>query len=152
MRSSRDVFAGLLYIVLGLSFIVVGRNYQLGTATAMGPGFFPLIVAIAVILCGLVTAGSAYFAREPGPSVSGFSLRPMVFVLAGVLAFAALVGSMGLIVSVVALVVFCRLAGGRGGILQLCVLAAVLAAVVSAIFVYGLGVPLQLGVGHGSLF
>jgi len=41
IRSTKDFWAGLIYILFGSTAILVGRDYQMGTAFRMGLRIFP---------------------------------------------------------------------------------------------------------------
>ena len=49
VRSPKDLVAGLMFIAIGITAIVIASNYTLGTAARMGPGYFPRILSILLI-------------------------------------------------------------------------------------------------------
>jgi putative tricarboxylic transport membrane protein len=55
----RDFYAGGLMVLLGIGTVFQAQSYKLGTLTHMGPGFFPTILGIALVLIGIMIAGSA---------------------------------------------------------------------------------------------
>ena len=55
----RDFYAGALMILLGVGTVVQAQSYKMGALTHMGPGFFPTILGVALILVGIMIAGSA---------------------------------------------------------------------------------------------
>lgn len=139
----RDLWAGLLFVVLGSgAAIFAALNYRLGTPSSMGPGFFPMLVGIAVAGTGLGVMIQGLVLRELFERGGG-SLRALVAVTAGVLAFAALLRPFGLIVSVAILVVIARLAR-PGRWRETAVLAAVITVLAIAVFVFGLQMPLKV--------
>jgi hypothetical protein len=54
IRNHRDFWAGLMFIAIGLAFIVLARQYTVGTAAKMGPGYFPQALGILMAVLGLV--------------------------------------------------------------------------------------------------
>ena len=58
-QKPRDVVGGLTIIIIGISFLVCSRALDIGTAARMGPGYFPIILSILMILLGSVIAGLA---------------------------------------------------------------------------------------------
>ncbi len=56
MRSPKDLVAGLLFIAVGIAAIAIAANYTLGTAARMGPGYFPRILGILLIVLGAILA------------------------------------------------------------------------------------------------
>lgn len=53
---NQNVLTGILFIIAGAVWVYAGWDYSLGTLTRAGPGFFPLLLAAALILTGAVTA------------------------------------------------------------------------------------------------
>ena len=49
IKSQKDFFAGLLYVVIGGGFAIGATNYTVGNAARMGPGYFPLLVGILLV-------------------------------------------------------------------------------------------------------
>ena len=54
IRNQQDFAAGFMYIVVGLFFAGIARNYQMGTAAKMGPGYFPFWLGMLLALIGLI--------------------------------------------------------------------------------------------------
>jgi hypothetical protein len=45
IRHPKDFWTGVIYIAFGLAAIIIGRDYEMGTATKMGPAYFPIVSA-----------------------------------------------------------------------------------------------------------
>ena len=45
IRGQQDFWSGLLFVGFGAVALVIGRDYAMGTAMRMGPGYFPMILA-----------------------------------------------------------------------------------------------------------
>jgi hypothetical protein len=146
VKLTKDMLAGALFFVVGACFFFVGRDYPLGTARAMGPGYFPAIVSVGVMICGLVTAVRSYIHDEAIELKLDFSLRPFAFVFMAVIAFALLIDSAGLIPALAVTVILSRLAAPKAGILEVAGLVFIISAVIIGVFVLALGVPLTLGI------
>ena len=54
IRHPKDFYSGLIFIAFGIAAIWIGSNYTLGTAARMGPGYFPRILGILLIVLGSV--------------------------------------------------------------------------------------------------
>ena len=52
---NRQFASGLIFLCMGVFAAVYAFQYRLGTATHMGPGYFPLGVALVLALLGLLT-------------------------------------------------------------------------------------------------
>lgn len=57
----RDYYAGALIALIGAYTVVQGRSYNIGTLTRMGPGFFPVMIGVALVLVGMAIAVTATF-------------------------------------------------------------------------------------------
>ena len=44
IKSQKDFFSGLLYLIIGGGFAIGAFNYTIGDSARMGPGYFPLLV------------------------------------------------------------------------------------------------------------
>ena len=53
LRKSEDFLAGLLFILIGGLAIVIARNYPMGSAMRMGPGYFPTVLGGLLCLFGI---------------------------------------------------------------------------------------------------
>ena len=72
IRHPKDFVAGLLFVAVGIAAIVIAANYPLGTAARMGPGYFPRILGILLILLGSALALRAL--RLQGGQAAGMAL------------------------------------------------------------------------------
>jgi len=90
LKHKRDYYAGGLMTLLGLGTVLEASRYKIGSLTHMGPGFFPIMLGVALILIGILIAGSALAARdgEDWPTVLGKpEWRGWLCVIAGPLMF-----------------------------------------------------------------
>src|SRR5688572_16208836 len=96
-RNNIDLAAGLLFIALALWFLWTGAGFRLGTAAAMGPGYLPRIVAIALLILGLTIAARSF--RGRARRIEGFGWRPLILTLSSMVVFALLISSFGIVVA-----------------------------------------------------
>ena len=96
IRSPKDFWAGVLYIAFGLSAIVIGREYGLGTALRMGPAYFPAVLGAVLTLIGSISLVRSFL--KPGEPVGGLALKPMILITVAILLFGFLVRGAGLVV------------------------------------------------------
>ena len=52
MEKPRDVVGGLLVVAIGAGFFLFGRELEMGTSFRMGPGYFPTILSVLMMLLG----------------------------------------------------------------------------------------------------
>jgi len=135
--------AGGLFALSGLIAVWIGSDYPAGEARRMGPGWVPVALgwSLVVLGAGIAVAGLASRADERLPESD---LRPLACLLAGVAAFALLLEPAGLVAAILACVGIARLAETPYRPVETVALAAALAAVGAAIFVFGLGLPIPL--------
>jgi Tripartite tricarboxylate transporter TctB family len=62
----RDFYAGGLMILIGLGIALKGTTYRLGTPMHMGPGFFPTMLGVLLVLIGIAIAGPALVPSPEG--------------------------------------------------------------------------------------
>ena len=56
-KNHKNLYSGLAFLAISLIFLISSNNYPLGTSSDMGPGYFPtmfslglLVVSLAIIL------------------------------------------------------------------------------------------------------
>jgi hypothetical protein len=145
IRAPRDFFAGLLFIGIGLLGATLATGYAFGSALRMGPGYFPTVLSWCTIGLGAIVALRAL--ALDGPAITSVSWRPLVCVLAAICAFGLLIAPAGLVLAIVAAAIVGGFATREMGRIEVALLALGLAAFCAAVFVYGLGLPINLWPG-----
>ena len=141
-RRTTDLLTGLLFLTLGGFVLVYGARYPIGSAVRMGPGYFPRIISSGLVLLGLVLVVRSLL--RGGEIIEGIALRPLVLVLLGTFAFGLLIERAGFWLASVVLVFASRLVERELRLVETAGLALVLTALITVIFRYGLGLPMQL--------
>jgi len=101
----------LLLAVLGVALIVIGRGYQVGSLTAMGPGFLPVLLGVVLLaLSALLLLREAALPLLPLPLPLPLPLRPLVCVAAGMLAWALLAERLGFFAAALAQILLTSMA------------------------------------------
>ncbi len=137
IKSEKDFFSGLLFMGLGVSFGFGSLSYQVGVASLMGPGYFPLYLGI--LLTGLGTAimvQALVLKTGDAERIGAWAWKPLIYILCANLAFGALLTglpsiklpAMGVIVGIYILTVVASLASHRFKITEVLILATLLAA------------------------
>ena len=104
IRNQRDFGAGILYICTGLFFAVVARQYQMGTAAKMGPGYFPFWLGVLMALLGLLVLVKSLSAKATIESIPKFNWRIIGLITGSVILYGILLPIMGFAVAVLVLV------------------------------------------------
>ena len=144
IRNQRDFGAGIMYMVIGLFFTIVARQYPMGTAAKMGPGYFPFYLGILMTLLGLLVLVKSMGAKATIESIPKFNWKIMAQITGAVVLYALLLPKMGFLVALVALVLVSASASKEftwtGALLN----AAFLVAFTYAVFVVGLKLQFPL--------
>ena len=136
IKSQKDFFAGLLFLVVGIAFALGARTYNVGTGARMGPGYFPLMLGVVMALLGAVEIVKALIiGTEGGDKIGKWAWRPIAFVLGANLAFGVLLGglpsikvpAMGMILAIYALTIIASMAGEKFKLKDVLILATILA-------------------------
>jgi hypothetical protein len=136
-----DVLAGLVFATIGLAGLWVGRSLNVGSASEMGEGYFPLLMCWFLVGLGTIIAIGGWF--RAGEPVAAIAWKPVCTITLAVVGFALVLESLGVIAAVIAAVVLANFAGEPMRARGVTVLALALAIAVLAIFVWGLGLPLR---------
>ena len=135
--------SGLMFLGLGLVTIAIARNYPLGTAADMGPGYFPIALAMVLVVLGatsMIIAVQASVEKQLPP----LPWMPALSIAAGVLGFGLLVGRFGLVIASLFLLVSIGYQRIRTRPVEFLVITIVLILFSSLVFVKFLGIPLEL--------
>jgi uncharacterized membrane protein YqjE len=142
IRHPKDFFAGLMFIAFGLGAILIGSSYPLGVAARMGPGYFPRILGILLIVLGAALAVRGL--RLDGTKITLESPRPLVIVIGSVALFAMTVSTLGLVLSSILLIVVSSAASTEFRWKEALVSGVILAALSVAGFIWGLGLQFSI--------
>ena len=143
LRNRQDFWAGMMFIGIGGMAMFVARGYPFGTTLRMGPGYFPSVLGGILILFGIYV--SARGLRRGAEKIKGrWSVRAMIMLPLSVVLFAVLIGRLGLIPALVALIFGSAAAGGEFKFSEVLLLTASLTLLSWVVFIWGLGLPYPL--------
>ena len=143
LLGSSQVVAGTIFAIIGAIAIVLSLRYPLGTATAMGPGYFPLLLGGLLVFLGGGAVVQALATRNFLP-LGPFDAVPLFFMLAAVVAFGLLVEDWGLVAALAALVALTCYARLKSKPVEVLMIFVSLSVLVVVIFVYGLGLQFRV--------
>jgi hypothetical protein len=142
IKAPKDFWAGLMFIAFGLGFMIVARNYAMGTAVRMGPAYFPTVLGGLLALIGLAIFVESFIAK--GEKVPKIVFRPMTLILLAIILFAILLKPLGLIVATAILIVLGALGGHEFRLKEVVILYVILVVFSVLVFVRGLGLPIPV--------
>lgn len=138
----KDLICGLVFVVIGLLFAVGTRDLDLGTATRMGPGYFPLVLAGLLVVTGLIIAARSF--GQPDVEFGGIPWRAMLLIIPATIFFGYAVRGVGLLPAIFIVALAASFASRKMTVPLAFALSAVLAVFCSLVFVTGLGLPIPL--------
>ena len=136
IKSQKDFFCGLMFVLVGVAFAWGATNYKVGDGARMGPGYFPLLLGVLLAtLGGVITFKAMVVETEDGDKIGSWAWKPLFFIIAGNLMFGLMLGglpsikfpSFGLIVAIYALTFISANAGEEFKFKEVAILATVLA-------------------------
>jgi len=142
IRSQKDFWCGVIFLVIGVAFMVLAEDYRFGTAARMGPGFFPTLLGGLLAALGLGLALPALV--RDGDAFPRLHMRPMLMLLVSIMVFGLLLEPLGFVLASIALILIGGIADPDLRPLESIGLALFLTAFSVAVFVLVLGMPLSL--------
>ena len=142
IRSPKDFWAGVIYTAIGLAAIVIGRHYGMGSATKMGPAYFPTVLGALLALIGVVSVVRSFL--RPGEPIVAFTYRGAALILLATVLFGVIVRGAGIIIAIIVLVMISAYGSIRFRWAPTLALAIGLMAFCVLVFIKGLGIPLPL--------
>jgi hypothetical protein len=143
IRSPKDFGAGLLYAGFGLTAILMAWDFGIGSASRMGPGYFPTALGALLLLIGIASLVRSFF--RDGKPIGAVAWKGAALVTAGTVLFGLLLRPAGLVPALVALILVGASASARFRLeWRASLLMLALIAFCALVFVKGLGLPLSL--------
>ena len=140
--NKQEFLSGLTLVSFGVAGLVIARNYPMGTAFRMGPGYFPVMLSGLLIAIGLIVALGAL--RSGQGALPRIAWRPLIVVTAATVLFGLLINRAGLLLATLIMTGVSRVARPGYPWGETVILAVALSAMCAAIFHFGLKVQMPL--------
>lgn len=139
IRNEKGFWSGVMFCAIGLAFVVLARNYDFGTARALGPAFFPSALGAILIGLGALISfqGLTIHAGAEG-KVEKFHFGPLLWVLGAIVIYGLILLKAGLMLSMVVLIVVSMYGSHEFKWKEAAGVSVVMGAIVYGVFVYGL--------------
>jgi hypothetical protein len=141
-RNNPDFLSGLMFTGVGSLGWWMARDYPFGSALRMGPGYFPTVLSVLMIMSGV------YFMikgiRSDEQMQGNWSIRALIILPISMAIFGYLMDEAGFIPASVALVFISAAASKEFKWIEVTIFSVGLTAVCAAGFIYGLGMPWPL--------
>ena len=145
IKSQRDFWSGLMFLVVGVVFAIGAGNYSLGSSARPGPGYFPLMLSVIMaILGGVVLFKSLTIETEGGDPIGAFAWRPLIVIVVAIAIFGAALPRLGMVITIPILIVITSLAGDEFGWKGVAANSVVLTFSSWVIFVWGLKLTIPM--------
>jgi len=110
IRNQKDFWSAVMFIVFGVLFIVWSMEYQFGTTQRMGPGYFPTILGILLVVLGVLVALPAIKQDAQETEVGAIGWRGLLVILGSVILYAVFLPRLGFVISMATLVILSAMA------------------------------------------
>ncbi len=104
VRNHRDLWSGIMFLVIGLAFVIFSQAYQMGTPARMGPAFFPTMLGALLALLGTAVVWQSTAHSNPQLRVDRIGWRELLLILTAITVFAFALPRLGMIISVALLI------------------------------------------------
>ena len=145
IKSQRDFWSGLMFVVVGVVFAVGATNYSMGASARPGPGYFPLMLSIIMAILGaIVLFKSLTIETEGGDPIGSIAWKPLLIIVFAILVFGALLPRLGMVITIPILIVITSFAGDEFGWKGVIANAVVLTVSSWVIFIVGLKLTIPM--------
>lgn len=132
-----------MFVGFGLLAMVISIDYPFGTASRMGPGYFPMVLGGMMLVLGAIVALMAL--KSGGEQkVTPFAWKPMIMLSLGFIVFGWGIDHIGFIPSLFALSVITAAAGQTFNVVEVLIMTVALIAGAVGVFIYGIELPYPL--------
>lgn len=139
---SKDAVGGVCLVAVGALGLWGVQDLPIEELRRMGPGYFPAIVSTLLILVGIAIASRPLWTRPE--AIAHVDWRAFLVTSASIVFFAFALRPLGVLIATAGLVSIVSLASPGIRWRTILVLSMVLPAIVIALFVFGLGIPLTI--------
>lgn len=97
IKHQKDFYSGLLFMALGMAFAIGARDYGMGTASNMGPGYLPFGVGCILTFIGLlITLNSLRGEPKADEDIGSIAWKPLIYVISANILFGVALGGLNI--------------------------------------------------------
>ena len=145
IKSQKDFWAGLMFIVVGLGFSYGALEYNFGSSARPGPAYFPFGLGLLLgILGGMTLFEALTVETEDGEPIGPIAWRPLLIIIGSGVLFGLMLPPLGMAIALPVLVIVSALAGDEFHWGEAILNAAVLTIGSWAVFIKGLNLTIPL--------
>ena len=143
---SKDFLSGVMFIAFGAGALYFGRNLQMGTTVRMGPGYVPHMLAYIMMALGAIVAVMA-LATPGSETAEAPKWKPITMVTIGIVCFALLFETAGLVPALAVLIMIASLGGNEFKLIE--VIGNIIVLSILCIIVFKIGLSMNISVIRG---
>jgi hypothetical protein len=145
IKSERDFWSGLMFVVVGLSFAWGATGYNFGSSARPGPGYFPFGLGVMLAVLGAFVLFEALtIETEDGEKIGHWAFKPLLWITTSVAAFGWALPHLGMVIALPILVIVAAMAGDEFHWKDAVINAAILTLGSWLIFIVGLKLVIPL--------
>ena len=140
--NQENFWAGILFCGFGLLTAFMARDYPMGTAMRMEPGYYPFYLGIILAILGVIITVTSF--KVEGEPIKAFGWRGIIMLSLGFSFFGWAVDSIGFLPALIGLIICSAFAMKGVHLGELLFMGLILIAGSLFIFIYMLGLPYPL--------
>ncbi|RZJ08500.1 MAG: tripartite tricarboxylate transporter TctB family protein [Rubrivivax sp.] len=145
MKSQRDFWSGLMFLVIGIGFAWGATEYSFGSSARPGPGYFPFGLGILLaLLGGLVLFKALTLESENGDPVGAIAWRPLLIIFGAIVLFGFALPRLGMAITLPITIVVSSLASAEFRWRDVLISCVILTVGSWALFIKGLSLTIPL--------
>jgi Tripartite tricarboxylate transporter TctB family len=145
IKSQKDFWSGLMFVVVGAAFAWGSTNYNFGSSARPGPAYFPFGLGVLTAVLGAVLLFKALtIETEGGDPIGAWAWKPLLVIAGAVAIVGWAIPNLGMFVSLPLLVIGSALAGDEFHWKDALINSVVLTAGSWFIFIWGLKLTIPL--------
>lgn len=142
ITSQEDFWAGVMFIGFGALAVFISQDYPFGSASRMGPGYFPTWLGIIMMVLGVAVSATGF--RVKGEGVGKFAWKAMLLLSVAFIFFGWAIDHVGFVPAVFVMVFLAAAAGRDFRLKEVIIMSIVLIIGCWALFIKGLELPFPL--------
>ncbi len=142
LRSNKDFWSGVMFFLTGAGAILIARHYPFGSTLRMGPGYFPIVLSVILMVFGVYVMLRGL--RKSEKIQGNWSIRALIVLPFSMALFGILMELAGFVPALVALVFVSAASGREFKFKEVLLLTLFLGVLSVAMFIWGLGLPYPL--------
>jgi len=153
IKSQRDFWSGLMFIVVGAAFAAGSLSYSFGSSARPGPAYFPFGLGVLLAVLGAFVLFKALTIEvDGGDPIGKVAWKPLVLIVASVAVFGLILPKLGMVISLPLLVLIASQAGDEFHWGEVAANSVILTVGSWVIFIWGLNltIPLWPAFGFGK--